>query len=180
MIYCENYRARLVEEEDLDFITSLRLSNHVQDCVGNVIFTNKILQKDWLLKVSKSNTDKFMIFEIDEGAHYKRIGMIRLSAIDFINRSACVGGDISEEYVGLGHGKNMYNLIFKLGFDVWGMNRLWLSVLENNHRAIKLYKKMGFVDEGMQRKAIYKNGQYLDYLNMSILKNEYITNLKTN
>jgi RimJ/RimL family protein N-acetyltransferase len=38
---------------------------------------------------------------------------------------------------------------------------------------------MGFVDEGMQRKAIYKSGQYLDYLNMSILKNEY-DNLKTN
>ncbi len=173
MIYYNNYRARLIDEEDLDFITDLRLSGHVQENVGNVIFTNKILQKEWLAKISKSSSDKFMIFEIDEGDHYQKLGMIRLSAIDFVNRSVCVGGDISEEYVGLGHGQNMYNLIFKLGFDVWGMNRLWLSVLENNHRAIKLYKKMGFVDEGMQRKAIYKNGQYLNYLNMSILLNEY-------
>ena len=104
--------------------------------------------------------------------------MIRLSAIDFVNRSMCVGGDIAEEFAGQGHGKIMYEMIFKLGFDTWGMNRLWLSVLESNNRAINLYKKMGFIDEGVQRKAIYKDGKYLDYLNMSILKDEYNSNKK--
>jgi RimJ/RimL family protein N-acetyltransferase len=173
MIYYNNYRARLIEEDDLDFITSLRLSDHVQSFVGNVIFTNKILQKEWFSRVSKSSSDKFMVLEIKEEDGYKKIGMIRLTAIDFINRSVCVGGDIAEEYSGKGHGKNMYNLIFKLGFDVWGMNRLWLSVLENNQRAINLYKKIGFIDEGAQRKAIYKDGKYLDYLNMGILSSEY-------
>lgn len=173
MLQHNNYRIRLIEEEDLDFIAKIRLSEHVQDNVGNVIFVNKLLQKEWLSKVSKSASEKFMILEFSDNGQYQKIGMIRLTLIDLVHRSMCVGGDIVEEYSGRGHGKAMYELIFKLGFDVWGLNRLWLSVLENNERAIRLYKKMGFVDEGAQRKAIYKNGQFFDYLNMSILRNEY-------
>jgi RimJ/RimL family protein N-acetyltransferase len=174
MLYYSNYRARLLDENDIEFLTNLRTSDHVQSWVGNIIFTNLSLQKEWLAKVSKSASEKFMIFEFlnEEKKSYEKIGMIRISAIDLINRSMCVGGDICEEFTGRGHAKNMYNLIFKIGFDTWGMNRLWLSVLENNHRAINLYKKMGFIQEGIQRKAIFKNGKYLDYINMSILQSE--------
>ena len=173
MISHKNYRARLIEESDLDFITKLRMSDFVQDNVGNLIFTNRITQLEWLKNVSRSQSESFLVFEIKDGDDYKKIGMIRLSAIDRTHRSMCVGGDIAEEFSGQGHGKAMYELIFKLGFNSWGMHRLWLLVLETNHRAIKLYKKMGFVDEGKQRKARYKNGQYLDYLMMSILEDEY-------
>ena len=164
---------RLIEEDDLEFITKLRTSDHVQENVGNAILTNKILQKDWLLSVLKSTTDKFMVFELLENSVYKSIGMIRLSAIDFVQRSVCVGGDLLKEYSGRGYGKFLYDIIFKLCFDTWQMHRLWLLVLETNHRAIKLYQKAGFVHEGRQRKAIYKNGQYIDYLMMSILEEEY-------
>ena len=172
MINCNNYRARLLDKEDLDFITKLRTSNHVQENVGSFIFTNSLLQENWLEKISQSNYEKYLVFELlNEDKIYQKIGMIRLTNIDFVNRNMCVGGDICEEYINQGHGKNMYNLIFKLGFEIWGMNRLWLLVLENNNRAISLYKKLGFIQEGVQRQAIYKNSKYFDYLMMSILKN---------
>jgi RimJ/RimL family protein N-acetyltransferase len=176
MITLENYRLRLIEKEDLGFVSNLRLSDHVQSNVGKVVFTNQILQEEWLTKISKSATEKYLVIEIFKEKILERIGMVRISEIDLVNRSMCVGGDILEEYAGQGHGKMMYELIFKLGFDIWGMNRLWLLVLENNNRAISLYKKMGFIDEGVQRKAIYKDGKYLDYLSMSILQNEYNSN----
>ncbi|MFT6258483.1 MAG: RimJ/RimL family protein N-acetyltransferase [Rickettsiales bacterium] len=172
MISYDNYRIRLIDEEDLDFITNLRLSNYVQDNVGNVIFVNQINQKDWLLNVSKSNTEKFMVFEIIQDGIYQKIGMIRFSQIDWQNRSVCVGGDILEEKSGMGYGKAMYDIIFKLCFSTWGMNRVWLLVLENNKRAINLYNKVGFIDEGRQRKAIFKDGKYVDYLMMSVIEKD--------
>ena len=42
----------------------------------------------------------------------------------------------------------------------------------NNH-AIKLYEKCGFKVEGKKRKAIFLNNQYLDILEMGLLKNEF-------
>jgi len=180
MLSYKNYRARLLEEDDLDFITSLRTSEFVQNNVGNFIFTNKVLQKEWLYNISKSKSENFLIFEIAKDSGYKKIGMIRLSCIDRVHRNMCVGGDIAEEYAGQGHGKFMYELIFKIGFNIWGMHRLWLFVLANNQRAINLYEKMGFVHEGKQRESRYKDGQYVDYLMMGILEKEYDAKLSTN
>jgi RimJ/RimL family protein N-acetyltransferase len=173
MIYHKNYRARLIEEGDLDFITNLRTSQFVQENVGNFIFTNSISQKNWLNNISKSSSESFLLFEAADVDGYKKIGIIRLSCIDRVHRSMCVGGDIDLKYSGQGHGKIMYEIIFKIGFNIWGMHRLWLLVLEKNCRAINLYKKMGFVDEGRQREARYKDGNYVDYLMMSILEDEY-------
>ena len=52
------------------------------------------------------------------------------------------------------------------------MNRLWLSVLEYNLRAINLYKKIGFTQEGVSREAIFKNGKFENYVMMSLLKSD--------
>jgi RimJ/RimL family protein N-acetyltransferase len=53
------------------------------------------------------------------------------------------------------------------------MNRLYLLVLESNTIARALYDKVGLKTEGIQRKAVYKNGKYEDYIMMSILQEEY-------
>ncbi len=173
MLYHNDFRIRSADEADLDFLTALRTSQHVQNNVGQFIFVNQINQREWLANISKSRADKFMIFEILQNGVFEKIGMIRLTSIDWQNRSVCVGGDILESKIGQGYGQAMYEIIFKLCFKIWDMNRVWLSVLEDNARAIKLYEKMGFVHEGRQRAAIYKDGKHVDYLMMSILKTEF-------
>jgi RimJ/RimL family protein N-acetyltransferase len=179
MIEISNYRARLIDLEDLDFLNNIRLSSHVQNNVGTHLFTNNFLQKNWLENISKSAKEKYLILEFfdDKNLNYvknsvQKIGLIRFTEIDFINRSICVGGDISADFIGQGHGTKMYEIIFKICFDIWGMNRVWLSVLENNHRAINLYKKVGFIQEGVMRSAIFKDGKFENYILMSILKGD--------
>jgi RimJ/RimL family protein N-acetyltransferase len=96
-----------------------------------------------------------------------------MTDIDFINSSACIGGDIAKEYRGNGFSTALYKLIFNLAFNEMNLNRCWLLVLDYNQRAKHIYEKLGFVYEGKQRKAVYKDGQYHDYHMMSILKEEY-------
>ena len=49
------------------------------------------------------------------------------------------------------------------------VTRIELGVFARNKPAIHLYEKFGFVKEGCCRKAIYRNGQYLDTLVMAYL-----------
>lgn len=147
----------------------VRTSSHVQDNVGQTAFISDETQLRWFESLLTDESRLYAIFELNAVP----IGYIRITDIDYTNRSMCVGGDIEEEICGQGHGRAMYGLIFMLGFDVWNMNRLWLKVLEHNTRARRLYKKMGFTEEGVQREAIYKNGKYEDYITMSILRREY-------
>jgi RimJ/RimL family protein N-acetyltransferase len=46
-------------------------------------------------------------------------------------------------------------------------------VINNNERAIAVYKKSGFTVEGVQRQAVFKEGAYLDVMQMSILASEF-------
>ena len=49
-----------------------------------------------------------------------------------------------------------------------GLRRLYLTVLEDNHRAIRAYEKCGFVAEGRLRKHAYKRGEFRDLIFMGI------------
>ena len=42
-----------------------------------------------------------------------------------------------------------------------------------NECSMSLFEKIGFVREGIQRKAIYKNGKYNNLIMYSMLKEEY-------
>ena len=50
------------------------------------------------------------------------------------------------------------------------------NVFSTNLRAINVYKKCGFKEEGVLRESIYLNGNFIDVILMSVLKNEYIDN----
>ena len=52
------------------------------------------------------------------------------------------------------------------------VTRIELVVFERNKPAIHLYEKFGFVKEGCCRRAIFRNGQYLDTLIMAYLVEE--------
>lgn len=173
MIINKNYRLRLVDEKDLFFAKALREDFSTNQYLGTFCLLNEFKQRKWFESLQNDSSRMFLIFEIFEAEKWKSIGLVRISDIDLINRSMCVGGDIVSDYRGKGLSKDMYKLIFQFGFNSYNMNRLWLLVLDNNLVAQGLYKKMGFKEEGVQRSAVFKDGKYHDYIMMSILKGEY-------
>ena len=55
--------------------------------------------------------------------------------------------------------------------DNWlNIERVELEVYTDNHPAIALYKKLGFVLEGEHKKYAFKNGQYADIYSMARVK----------
>lgn len=169
-----NNRVRMLEEEDLSFIKDIRLNESTADNLGTLLFTNNLCQQKWFEKISATSSEMFLIFEVkNEHGLWEKIGYIRFSDIDRINSSICVGADVHMDQRGKGYGTIIYKLIFSLCFEQWNMNRVWLLAIDYNKIALSLYHKIGFVEEGVQRKAIFRNGNYHDYIMMSILKDEY-------
>ena len=50
-----------------------------------------------------------------------------------------------------------------------GLTRVELTVRADNERAVALYRKIGFQDEGVKRKAIRVDGRYIDVACMALL-----------
>lgn len=63
--------------------------------------------------------------------------------------------------------------ILSIAFDQIALERVYLNVLKENTRAIKLYEKSGFIYEGEFRNHLFLNGEYRTLKWYGILKKEY-------
>jgi RimJ/RimL family protein N-acetyltransferase len=121
--------------------------------------------------INKTNGYEQKAIITEEGKH---IGWIDLKNIDKLNKHAELGIAIGDKsYWGKGYGLSAMNEMLQWGFKQLGLNKIWLRVEIDNEKAIKSYKKMGYVEEGILRQDRLRNGEFVDRLRMSILKHEY-------
>ncbi len=171
-----HYYLRNIELKDLSWLKKLRNDESTWQYLHQFVLLNETRQKKWFEEVLKRTDIEYLAF--CQKKHKENIlGVVKLNQIDKTNRSVCVGGDILLDYRGKGHAKFMYQLIFKLVFGLWNMHRAWLEVLENNQRAVHIYKKVGFKVEGTHKEAVLRYGQYLNSITMAILENEYLQSI---
>ncbi len=71
-----------------------------------------------------------------------------------------------------GYGTEAMRVVLRYGFDVLGLNKISLDVLEYNTRALRTYERLGFQREGVHREDIYKDGRFVNVMRMSILARE--------
>lgn len=136
--------------------------------VDDIWFDSYLKQRDTQIRVSILVDDIY-------------IGNVNLLGIDSINRScefSILIGD--ENYQGKGVGKIASAWIIHHAFNNLNLNRVWLSVLEENVRARKLYDSLGFVEEGLLREVLHKNGRYVNLSVMSILRSEFTSVPRSN
>jgi RimJ/RimL family protein N-acetyltransferase len=102
------------------------------------------------------------------------IGVCSLVRIDWKNRGAMLGISITEQNCwGKGYGSDASNVLLRWAFYELGLHRVDLGVFAYNPRAIRAYEKLGFVHEGREREALFRDGTYHDILIMSILQHEW-------
>lgn len=136
----------------------------------------RMMEEDWIENLKNQNdTIVFGILIPEENGAETLIGNCGLHAIDWKNRVGEVGIMIGEkEYQGKGYGTEAMELLLEYGFKTVNLNRIHLRVYEFNSKAINSYNKIGFVEEGRMRQAMFVNGEYHDTIFMSILQEEWL------
>ena len=117
-------------------------------------------------------------FEIHDMESGRLVGHIGLYYIDLIARKAEFSiyiGDMA--FRGKGIGSDALRTLIKYGFEELNLNKIWCEVYSNN-AAVDIYRKVGFVDEGVLRQNAFKNGEYVDGIVLSLLNDEWLENNK--
>jgi len=83
-------------------------------------------------------------------------------------RSGVLGMGLLPQFRRQGIGKRLI-LQALAAARAFGLQRVELTVRENNINAIALYKKVGFEIEGVQRNAIFVDGTYENLILMAVL-----------
>jgi RimJ/RimL family protein N-acetyltransferase len=102
------------------------------------------------------------------------IGSCAFSQLDGDNGSALYHITLGEKDVwGHGYGTEATALMLEHAFTQLGLHRVGLTVFAFNERAIRAYKKAGFLVEGRAREAIWRAGRFWDEISMSVLETEW-------
>ncbi|KEQ63798.1 acyl-CoA N-acyltransferase [Aureobasidium melanogenum CBS 110374] len=89
------------------------------------------------------------------------------------HRSTEIGIEILQEYQGKGYGSEAIRWIVDWAFERLGLHRVQVRAFGWNVRAIELYKRLGFKEEGRWREALWHEGKWWDDVQLSILEDEW-------
>ena len=97
-----------------------------------------------------------------------------LNDIDLVNRSAGFRiALVGTENRNQGYGTEAAALLLEYAFNTLKLHRIALEVYDFNPRALHVYKKLGFKQEGLLRDALVWKGIYHDAVQMSLLESDY-------
>jgi RimJ/RimL family protein N-acetyltransferase len=102
------------------------------------------------------------------------IGTVGLFDLDHVNGTAGLGITIGAAADrGRGHGTDMLKALLAFGFASLRLERIELDAYTFNEDAHRLYRRVGFVDEGVARHAVFREGRHVDLYKMAILADEW-------
>lgn len=108
---------------------------------------------------------------VEESDEY--LGTISLKAINLKDRNAEYAISLRRGAQGRGVGYAATRELLDMAFNQFSLEKVYLNVLSDNKRAIRLYEKCGFVLEGEFRNHLYLREQYQSLRWYAMLKKEY-------
>lgn len=163
-------RLRPLEREDLSFV-------HQLDNNANVM-------RYWFEEPYETFAELLALY--DEHIHDQRerrfvvecggtkAGLVELVEIDHIHRRAEFQIIVAPDHEGRGIASHVTRLAMEYGFSVLNLYKIYLIVDKENHKAIHIYKRMGFEVEGELRHEFFINGQYRDVTRMCLFQHDFL------
>lgn len=107
----------------------------------------------------------------EDGGEY--LGTISLKNLDLKAQNAEYAIVLRKKAQGRGLAFAATKEILRMAFIELGMERVYLNVLRENQKAIRLYERCGFVYEGEFRNHLFLGGEYRMLKWYGMLKEEY-------
>jgi UDP-4-amino-4,6-dideoxy-N-acetyl-beta-L-altrosamine N-acetyltransferase len=100
----------------------------------------------------------------------KPIGTVSLYDIDHKEKKAQFGRLLigQKQDRGKGYAKQATKIMIKYAFCELRLKEVFLEIFRDNIKAISIYRKCGFKQEGNSRKKVFKHGRFKDVILMSI------------
>lgn len=173
VIESERIRLRPITDFDTDLIVSWR---NKEDVKKNFLYRSDFtvdLHKKWLEeKVYRGAVIQFII-EYNLEKNFIPVGSVYLRDIDYNNSSAEFGIFIGEDIARKkGIGTLATKIITDFGHTKLNLHRIFLRLISDNISAYKAYRSAGFVLEGVFRDMRKINGNYIDIMFMSSIKQD--------
>lgn len=120
----------------------------------------------WWNNTKNNKKEERLIFYVNDD----RVGFTKFYGIDKNNFNCCLGADIHKDHRGKGYAKHMWHAMLEHCFYDLTMHRVWLTTADYNEIAQKVYKRVGFLEEGKRYQSLLRFGKWCDEIQMYVTK----------
>jgi RimJ/RimL family protein N-acetyltransferase len=175
MIFGRNIRLRAIEQDDLPRFVNWFNDPQVRKGLNIYLPMSQVEEEHWFEELlNRDQAERPFALDIRKGEDWVHVGSCGLFSLDHRSRSSTLGIVIGDKtYWDQGYGSDAVRTLLAHAFETLNLNRVSLRVFESNHRAIEVYKRVGFKLEGRLREDRFSEGHYEDTLIMGILRREW-------
>ncbi|EGJ49365.1 GNAT family N-acetyltransferase [Desulfocurvibacter africanus] len=165
---------RSIEDADTENVVKWRNAPHVKERLYTQFDVTPEQHRMWMqTKVLSGLCSQFILHDKARGTP---VGTTFLKNIEREHRKAEFGIFIGEfESLGKGIGSEATSIMIRHGFETLNLNKVYLTVFEDNSPAIRSYEAAGFRHSGLFQEDYWRDGRWYNVVYMEMLASEYAT-----
>ncbi len=170
---------RRIEREDLPHVRRWLDDPELRRQIGAQAPLSEVEAEEWFEKVSNDPARAWYVIVVDKdevagGQDERVIGEAGLLRMDPAWRTTDMTVIVGEpDARGKGYGTEAGRLLLDFAFQYMGFHRVAIGVVGFHEDALRFWERLGFRREGVQREGYLLDGEFHDFVMMSILEDEW-------
>ncbi len=163
---------RPLELTDVPLLTKWVNDPEVTQFLERTMPMMQVAEAKWVESLANSKTDAVLMIVTNAG---KPIGVMGIHHINHIDGTATTGAFIGEKsYWSKGYGKDAKMVLLNFAFNTLNLRKICSRVYAFNKRSIAYSKGCGYVDDGIQKKHVFRSGEYHDVVQLAVFKDGWL------
>ena len=163
---------RPLEKSDAPLLTRWINDSEVTQFLERTMPMMHATEEKWIDGLAGSKTDIVLLIVTNTG---EPIGVMGIHGMNWIDGTATTGAFIGEkEYWGKGFGTDAKMILLNYAFNILNLRKICSRVYAFNVRSIAYSKHCGYVDDGVQKKHVFRNGEYHDVIQLALFKENWL------
>lgn len=131
-------------------------------------------EQNWLKRVSQPSETDIVLGVVERGTG-RLAGCMGLHQIDLRNRNASTGAFLwNKDCFGLGLGTDAKFAFLHWAFMAMPLRKVYSQVYASNPRSKAYQEKTGYKEIGRRQEHVYRNGAYVDEIQMEVFRVEFM------
>ena len=159
-----------VNEDYIGWLNDPEVTRYME--AGRSISTAESI-RNYLERFQNSSTD--LIFAVIDRQTKIHIGNVTLNHINWVHRTVDTAIMIGrKEFWNKGYASVAWSLVIEHAFKHLALRKVTARVISENIGSNKALQRLGFVREGLRRKEVLVEGQFLDVVEYGLFPEEFI------
>lgn len=124
----------------------------------------------WRRRLAAGENTRSLLLLAEVGGRPAAAGGVHGFANPRLLHRVHLGMGVAPEFQGMGVGRRLLHALLDEARSQFDARRIELEVYPDNERALRLYRQAGFVDEGVRRAPVFRDGTHVDTRVMALLR----------